>query len=73
MQSIGGLCVALKAQLKCGVAVVVSRALGELVGIAFLGAHRIVETKIRIAAESRERGLQRERGLNAPIGRGRAE
>ena len=73
MQSIGSLRITVKTQLKGGVALVVGGALGELVGIAFLGAHRIVKAKIGVAAESWKRRLQGERGLNAPIGRGRAE
>ena len=68
MQAIGSARIAIKSQVEFGIAFVVSGAFGQLIRIAFLGAQRIVETMIGVAAKCRVRGLQGERGFHAPVG-----
>ena len=73
MQAIRGFGIASKIEIKLGIALFVGGRFGQLVRIALLGAQRIVEAMIGIAAERGVGGLQGQGCFNASIGGRRAK
>ena len=73
VQAVGGFGVALQSEGEFGIALLVGRTLLQFVAVAFLGALRVVEAVIGIAAESRIGRAQGQRRLDAAIGSRRTE
>ena len=68
MQPVGGAGIFVEPQFEFGVAFFVGDAFVQLVRVAFLGAQRIIEAMIGIAAEGRVGGLQGQCRFDAAIG-----